>query len=477
MSSYVIAAPEALALASGDLAGIREAIEGAAAAAAPSTTGIAAAAADEVSAAIANFFGSYADELQALTARTTTQFHSAFERAVSAAGAAYAAAEAANASPLQSLLQQAESLLPAPIRQLLPAPLVNGTGVAMLGAVLNAGTDAVGLGRVINFPSTVTLAAPGTGGVTGVRIGFSFLQIPIGPSSFLGITIPQFNYPAPAWWYFPTQVNGSVTANGTLYLQHGFGAFGLLYQPLAIDLARQTNSIVVTPTVPSIPLPFGLFIGSPEMQQGVASLFQGSQAALNISAQHAGFFGTLPQDFILSGHSAGGGLATIAGGNYLANLGGATNHLKGVVMFDGVANNASVFGGAITNLKAAGVPVYTVAAPPQAWNAFGATTNQLVSLYPNQFVGAEIVGGSHVDSMLGLSRITDLILQLVTGFSPPGATAAVYTLSGGWINDLWNGLGPTSPGIQGIYGPTGGYVPPGGQAVFLGPTAAIILPV
>ncbi|MEG7364430.1 PE family protein, partial [Pseudomonas citronellolis] len=67
MSSYVIAAPEAFALASGELTSIREAIEGAAAAAAPSTTGIAAAAADEVSAAIANFFGSYAGELQTLT--------------------------------------------------------------------------------------------------------------------------------------------------------------------------------------------------------------------------------------------------------------------------------------------------------------------------------------------------------------------------------------------------------------------------
>lgn len=119
--------------------------------------------------------------------------------------------------------------------------------------------------------------------------------------------------------------------------------------------------------------------------------------------------------------------------------------------------------------------MYTVAAMPQPWNAFGATTNQLTSLYPNQFVGAEIVGGSHVDSMLGLNPVTDLILQLVTGFSPPGATSAVYTLSTGWINDLYAGYGPTSPFHYGIYGPTGDYVP---RAVsrFFGPTAAIILP-
>ena len=54
-SSYVVVEPEALAAASGDLTGIEEAIKGAAAAAAPSTTGIPAAAGDEVSAAIARF--------------------------------------------------------------------------------------------------------------------------------------------------------------------------------------------------------------------------------------------------------------------------------------------------------------------------------------------------------------------------------------------------------------------------------------
>lgn len=135
-----------------------------------------------------------------------------------------------------------------------------------------------------------------------------------------------------------------MNATGTVYLQHGFGAFGLLYQPLAIELAQQTNSVVVTPTIPSIPLPLGLWLNSPEMQQGVASLFLGPQTNLNLSAHQAGYQGTLPQDFVLSGHSAGGGLASVAAGNYLADLGAATNHLKGVVMFDGVAGNAAAFG-------------------------------------------------------------------------------------------------------------------------------------
>ncbi|ETW22433.1 hypothetical protein MGAST_20170 [Mycobacterium gastri 'Wayne'] len=212
------------------------------------------------------------------------------------------------------------------------------------------------------------------------------------------------------------------------------------------------------------------------MQQGVASLFLGPEAALNISANQAGYQGTLPKDFILSGHSAGGGLATIAAGDYLADLGANPNHLRGVVMFDGVASNATAFGAAITNLKTLNIPDYVVAAPPQPWNAFGGTTNQLVSLYPGQFVGVEIVNGSHVDSILGGNPLVDFAAQLLTGFSPPGATAAVYTLSSGWINDLWAGATPASP-IYGIYGPTGGYVTPGGQAIILGPASGIVLPV
>ncbi len=87
MSSYVIAAPEAIAAAAAELTEIRTAINEAAAAAAPSTTGIVSAAADEVSDAIARFFGSYGQELQALTAQTT-QFQSQFERALGEAGAA-----------------------------------------------------------------------------------------------------------------------------------------------------------------------------------------------------------------------------------------------------------------------------------------------------------------------------------------------------------------------------------------------------
>ena len=69
MSSYLIAAPEALASVSADLSGIGEAIRQATSAAAPSTTSVLAAAEDEVSAAVSKLFGSYGQEFQALSAQ------------------------------------------------------------------------------------------------------------------------------------------------------------------------------------------------------------------------------------------------------------------------------------------------------------------------------------------------------------------------------------------------------------------------
>src|SRR6202012_2289899 len=162
--------------------------------------------------------------------------------------------------------------------------------------------------------------------------------------------------------------------------------------------------------VASLPLPTGAWLNGTQMQQAVGSLFLGNETALNTSANQAGYHGTLPQDFIIAGHSAGGGLATIAAGDYIADLGAntANNHLLGVVMFDGVASSSSAFAGAIGNLKTLDLPDYVVAAPPQACNGLGATTNQRVSLNPGECVGVELANGSHVASLLGDKPVIDV---------------------------------------------------------------------
>ena len=474
MSSQVIAVPDAIAVASGELAGIGEAIRDAATAAAPSTTGIVAAAEDEVSAAIAKCFGGYADEFHAVTAQAGL-FHAHFVSALSGSGAAYAAGEAGNVSLLVKGVEQEffDKGVFSPFTYLTGQPLF---GKGAVGPAVTGSTGPGLGGRLLTGFFNGTLGS-GSGGVsqgtgtpgrvTGVREGFSYLEIPVGPHG----------YDAPARWYFPTQADGSVNARGVIYLQHGFLGTGGWYGDLAIALAEGTDSIVVVPTVSSIPLPGGAWLGGARMQQAVGSLFLGSEPALNASANQAGYHGTLPQSFLIAGHSAGGGLATLAAGDYVADLGGntANNHLLGVIMFDGVATNSSAFGAAIGNLKALNIPDYVVAAPPQAWNAFGATTNELVGLYPGQFVGVELVNGSHVDSLLGNKPVVDFLAQLVTKFSPAGDTAAVYTLSTGWIDDIYAGAGPADP-IYGLYGPTGGYVPPGGQQIILGPATGVVLP-
>jgi hypothetical protein len=66
--SFVIAAPEALAAAASNLAGIESALSAANAAAGAHTTAVLAAGADEVSAAIAAVFSGHAQGYQALSA-------------------------------------------------------------------------------------------------------------------------------------------------------------------------------------------------------------------------------------------------------------------------------------------------------------------------------------------------------------------------------------------------------------------------
>ena len=305
-----------------------------------------------------------------------------------------------------------------------------------------------------------------TNGVTGVQIGHSRLAV---PGAFIGNTVA-------ADWYFPTQADGVIDAQGVIWLQHGFGATNTLYSALATELAQTTNSIVVAPTLSSLPFTFsgGCLICSTS-QQAVAEVFlDPDRTALVTSAQDAGYTGDVSEllgAFMLSGHSAGGGFATATASDYISGGDAAQDaDLLGVVMFDGVSNGTfdGTFDSQIATLDSADIPVYQIAAPAQAWNNFGATTNQLLGARPGVFNGAVLVGGSHVDSMLGVNPLIDFVLQLVTTFSPAGSTAAVYNLSTGWINDLYVGATPQAP-QYGLYSAANGQI-------ITGPTAAVSLP-
>src|SRR5260370_19140520 len=90
-----MAAPDALASAAANGENIGSAIRAAGANAAAPTTGLAAAAEDEVSAAIADLFGAYGQQYQALVSQAAT-FQSEFTQALTAAANAYAQAAPAN---------------------------------------------------------------------------------------------------------------------------------------------------------------------------------------------------------------------------------------------------------------------------------------------------------------------------------------------------------------------------------------------
>jgi hypothetical protein len=56
-----------------------------------------------------------------------------------------------------------------------------------------------------------------------------------------------------------------------------------------------------------------------------------------------------------------------------------------------------------------------------------------------------------------------------------GIVEAIKGAASGWINDIYAGAGPTDP-IYGVYGPTGGYLPPAGQQIILGQASGIVPP-
>ncbi len=376
-------------------------------------------------------------------------------------------AEVTQVAALRSLAAPAAlRSLAAPAAQARPTP---GPIATVVISVLSA------LGLMPPLPPAPTYVVgvpaqpdPGTSlinGVTGVKVGSSNLAIPVGGSTYTGA----------ADWYFPTQADGTVQAQGVMLLQHGFLGSNFWYSALAQDLAQRTNSIVVVPNIPSFPFfsCSGCSLSAVPMQQGVAALFiDPSRTSLNDSAAAAGYQGVLPDKFVLTGHSAGGGLAAAAGGFYVDAINPGDNDLLGVVMYDGVSSNGT-FADALASLDALNIPVYQIAAPPQAWNANGQTTNDLVTLRPGQFVGDVLVDGSHVDSLIGGSPLIDFVSQLLIKRSPPGNTQAVYTLANGWINDMYAGLGPTN-GVYGTYGDPDQYIVLGQAAgVVLGPPPVV----
>ncbi|MET2868507.1 PE family protein, partial [Mycobacterium tuberculosis] len=129
--SYMIAVPDMLSSAAGDLASIGSSINASTRAAAAATTRLLPAAADEVSAHIAALFSGHGEGYQAI-ARQMAAFHDQFTLALTSSAGAYASAEATNVE------QQVLGLINAPTQALLGRPLI-GNGADGTAANPNGG--------------------------------------------------------------------------------------------------------------------------------------------------------------------------------------------------------------------------------------------------------------------------------------------------------------------------------------------------
>ncbi|WP_459797672.1 PE family protein, partial [Mycobacterium riyadhense] len=152
--SSVMVIPDVLASAVIDVESIGLALSVANTSAAVPITQVAAAGADEVSVAIAAFFGTHAQQYRVLSAQASA-FHERFVEAMSAGVGAYSAAEAANGAVLQALERNVLAAPNVSTEVLLGRPLIgdgaNGTApgeAGKPGGLLygNGGNGAAGSG-------------------------------------------------------------------------------------------------------------------------------------------------------------------------------------------------------------------------------------------------------------------------------------------------------------------------------------------
>lgn len=172
--SFVFAAPEALAAAAADMAGIGSTLNAANVVAAVPTTGVLAAAADEVSTQVAALLSAHAQGYQQLSRQMMTAFHDQFVQALRASADAYATAEASAAQTMVNAVN-------APARALLGHPLISadastGGGSNALSRVQSmflgtGGSSALGGSAAANAAASGALQLQPTGGASGLSAG------------------------------------------------------------------------------------------------------------------------------------------------------------------------------------------------------------------------------------------------------------------------------------------------------------------
>ncbi|MCV7100633.1 PE family protein, partial [Mycobacterium palustre] len=169
--SFLIAMPDVVSTAATDLAALGSALSQANSAAASRTTALLAAGADEVSAAVASFFGAHAVDYQAAIAQAAA-FQQRFVEALNAGAGAYAGAEAANAAatanPWQVVQQDALNAINTPTELLLGRPLIGNGANGIPGTGQDGGAGGILWGNGGNGGSGAAGQNGGNGGAAGL---------------------------------------------------------------------------------------------------------------------------------------------------------------------------------------------------------------------------------------------------------------------------------------------------------------------
>jgi hypothetical protein len=294
--------------------------------------------------------------------------------------------------------------------------------------------------KLVDFPPAVR---PGS----AVTAGRGTLQIDCGDG-----------YTTDADWYYPT----AGEPEKFIYFQHGFPARAGFYNLTLAELAERNNAIVFAPNITAnIFACDACALSGEPMQAAVARLFEGDRAALLASATAAGFKGTLPEQFVLTGQSAGAPMAVAAARYYYQFA--PTNekpNMVGVLLYDvsntGGAKKGSALSNALDKLPVT-IPVLNITAEPAPVNLFGDANPALAEKRPGQFNGIQLVGGAHSDAFRSstLFGIPQVLVSLLFGASTPENVEAVHVLTQGWLTDMYERRVYNTETRTGIYGTPG----------------------
>jgi hypothetical protein len=237
--SFVNVVPGVVRDAAGQLENIGSALSAAHAAASVPTTSVVAAAGDEVSAAVASLFSSYARQFQALNARAAA-FHNQFTNLLNAGADSYLGAEIVNAQAAATGGVGAQSLLGGGVLSAL-----NGGGI--LGLLTGASNQYIELPLDAAGPVITATGALGQGVqtyVNAMRAGNSALATAtlasIGPSVGNAILYGQSPVSIP--------LPGAVTGVQSVALTIPFGGLLAPLQPITVNVTTQLIPPIVVPT-------------------------------------------------------------------------------------------------------------------------------------------------------------------------------------------------------------------------------------